>query len=329
MRTIGGVQIPNYIAMAFDPVLIVCNDASIKCMEVTITNAGGDEVTVAHDAFDGACYMDVSDYVQGLWGDVSMPDDYTAMTASEMAKRMTYTVRVLSSSWATAVDGAVSYFIWGARAYGETLGCNRCYNRASGMPFMVDCLKMGTQKFIFNDGHQTIQVTASAEGLYHVPIPSQMEDAEYITVADSMGTASIKLHDCNKGVLLRWIDRHGMLSHRVFYRGTEETETALSGEFKRNNLLNWDDDYGWQGSAGDGYTHERTESINIGAISLEQSEFKALLDLPSSPMVEMYIEDDDRWLPVRIDKGKWTMKNMPLQDMEFVVLIDDYTIQRR
>ena len=105
MRTSNGIQYPDTIAMAFAPVLFVSTDNDVVRLEVTLTNGEGASVTVSHDAFGGACYVDMSDYVQGMYGDVSMPEDGT-MSKSPMMKMMTYSVRKLTTAWSLAVDGA-------------------------------------------------------------------------------------------------------------------------------------------------------------------------------------------------------------------------------
>lgn len=328
MRVMNGVQYPDSTAMAFSPVLFVCVDGNADALEVTLTNKDGESVTVAHDTFDGGCYVDMSDYVQGLFGDVGFPSSYAASSASVMMHRMTYSVRKLANGgWTTAINEGITFFVWGALARGETWGCNRYYKRTPDKPFMVDLLRLGNQTFNFVGGGQSVTVTASAEGLWHVPIPSALEDAPLVLVDDSLGTAVVKMDGCDDGLLLRWIDRHGLLCHRCFYRGTETAQISQEGEYRRNNLIAWDGSYGWSGLSGDGYTRTRQDEINICADGATEEECRALMDLPSSQMVEM-MDDDGNWMRVRIKAGSWTQRRVPMQDMEFVVIIDDVRIQK-
>lgn len=328
MRTANGVQYPESTAMAFMPVMFVCTDVDADALEVTLTNSNNESVTVAHDTFEGGCYIDMSDYVQGLFGDVGFPSSYTAICSSAMMHQMTYTVRKFKNGgWTTAINEGVTYFVWGALARGETWGCNRYLKRTPNKPFFIDLLKLGNQTFNFSGGGQTATVTASAIGLWHVPIPSAMEDAPLVTVDDSLGTAVIYMDNCDDGLLLRWIDRHGLLCHRCFYRGTETAEISQEGEYRRNNLKAWNENYGWSGLSGDGYTRTREDSINICADGVTENECRALMDLPSSQMVEM-MDGSGNWMRVRIKSGSWTKKKTPLQDMEFVVIIDDVRIQK-
>lgn len=326
MRTSNGIQYPDTIAMAFAPVLFVSTDNDVVRLEVTLTNGEGASVTVSHDAFGGVCYVDMSDYVQGMYGDVSMPEDGT-MRKSPMMKMMTYSVRKLTSAWSLAVDGAQTYFVWGAAARGETWGGNRYYRRSYDMPFTLDLLKLGTQSFQFSGGGQTASVTASSVGLWHVPIPQSMQGVERILVADSLGTAVIVMDDCNDGLVLRWIDRHGLLVYRAFYKGVRASEIGNEGEYKRNNLLNWNEDYGWKGMTGAGWIKTRKDKMTVCAYNVTEEEYAAMQDLASSPLVEM-MAGDDEWMTVSIDAGTWQKKSAALQEMEFDVIFDDVPIQR-
>lgn len=328
MRTQNGVKYPDSIAMAFMPIMFVCDDVSVGALEVTLTNKDGVSVKVAHDTFGGACYIDMSDYVQGMFGEVGMVDDYSSVSLSLSMHRMTYTVRKLvSGAWVVAVDGGVSFFVWGALARGETWGCNRHYKRTSGKPFMVDLLNFGHHPFVFSGGGVSVSVTTSEVGLYHVPIPSQFDDVELVEVEDSLGTAVIRTDCCDDGLMLRWIDRHGLMCHRGFYKGVSSMEVSQSGEYKANNLLNWSEDYGWSGMSGDGYIRTRDEMLNVCADGVTAEEYKSLMDVASSPMVEM-MGDDGTWAKVRIDHGTWTKNRQTLQEMELTVIIDDVRVQK-
>ena len=326
MRTSNGVQYPDSTAMAFAPVLFVCEESGCLALEVTLTN-GLQTVTATHDAFGGNAYVDMSDYVHGLFGRVDMPSSYASASASGSMAQMTYFVRKRTSSgWAMAVNGGVTRFIWGALKRGETWGCNRYLVRTPGLPFCVDLYKLGSQTFNFRGGGRTAQVSASSVGLWHVPIPSTFDGMDYVEVDDSLGTAIIRMDSCDDGILLRWIDRHGLLCHRTFTKGTAGTESAISGEYRRNNLLDWDGSYGWRGMSGDGYVRTRTDTIEVCADGVREEETATLRDLASSPMVEMYT--GAAWVRVRIKQGEWKLKETPLQDIEFTVIEDDISLQR-
>ena len=327
MRTSNGVRYPNYVAMAFNPVMFVAETEGVLALEVTMANGDGDSMEVRHDAFADGCYIDMSDYAKGLFGGVEMPSDYASISLSAMMKELTYQVRLRTSSgWSVALaqDAGVSAFIWGALSKGETIGCNRHYKRVDGAPFVVDCYNGGGDTFDFVANGQTVSVTPPGGGLYHVPIPSALQDAEVVEVHDSWGVAVIR-KDCENGVALRWIDRHGMIAHGAFKRGAEATETAKSGEYRRNNLLNWEEGYGWTGDAGDGCIHDRKDRMNVCAVDVTLEECRALMDLASSPLVEMW--DGFEWIKVRVKEDDWMVKNVSLQDLEFE-LWNDVMVQR-
>ena len=327
MRTENGIQYPDGIAMAFMPVLFVCNDSTVKEMEVTLTD-GTDTVTVSHDTFKGTCYIDMSDYVQGMFGDITLPSSYSSMSASTCMKQMTYYVRKRTGSgWSMAINGYVTRFIWGAKKSGEAVGGNRCLVRTPGMPFCVDLMKQGSQTFNFRGGGQTATVTASSSGLWHVPIPAALADKDYIEVDDSLGTAVIRLDTCGTdGILLRWLDRHGLLCHRTFMKGEDGSEVTMSEDYRRNNLMNWDENYGWRGLAGDGYLRTRTDTIAVCAVEVQEDEMPVLMDMASSPVVEMY--DGSGWQRVRIAAGKWSKKKAAMQDVEFNIITGEVPLQR-
>lgn len=325
MRTSNGINYPDAVGFAMLPVMFVATGTGITAIEITMSNEGGDTVVVNQSAYGGGCYVDMRDYVAGLFGDVTMPDSYTMALSSAFAK-LTYTVRKKSGgSWSTAINQGITYFIWGAPHVLETWGCNRYPTIFGGMPFFVDLWNQGGQTFNFTDGSQTIAVQPQSIGLWHVPVPSQFDNADVVFVDDSIGRVTIKRETCANGILLRFIDRHGMIVHWVFTRGVEGRETANSGQYRRNNLLNWSEDYGWRGMNGDGYWRSRKDTTAIAALSVTSGEYDMIIDAVTSPIVEMYV--NGAWARVRIEPNNYTKRKDTLQDLELTMIIEDIPIQ--
>lgn len=325
MRTSNGVNYPDSVAFLFSPVMFTCEDGTVERLEVTMSR-GMDNVVVTHEAFGGACYIDMREYAQGLFGEVEMPSSYVS-SLSPMVKGMTYTVRkYANNAWSVAVSGATSQFVWGARRWDETWGASRVLRRYSTRPFMVDLFNLGNQSFVFRgDDGSTGTYTPSAVGLYHVVVPSAVSGADVIKVTDSNGEVTIMREECEDGIMLRWIDRHGMLCHFVFDVGERSYEIGNGEGIQRNNLLMWDGN-GWKGFNGNLDRKTRKEGIAIGAALVELEIFDMLTDLASSPIVEM--QQGNAWYPVSVEGGTWMKRNVPLQDFECVVLMDDVSVQR-
>lgn len=324
MREANGVKYPDSVAFLFSPVMFVCESGAER-LEVTMSK-GNDSVTVVHDAFDGACYVDMREYAQGLFGDVSMPASYAATSQSDLCQSLTYTVRkYASNAWTTAINEGVTYFVWGCPKIDEVWGVGRVVRKYTSKPFCVDLFNLGGQSFIFSDGTSSQSVTPSSIGLWHVKIPTQLESAEVLSVTDSNGEVIIKQAECEDGVMLRWIDRHGMLCHYTFIEGVRNAEIKDVGVVQRNNLLSLDG-YGWKGYNGRRELKERTDMMMLGAVLEEAAIIEMLTDLPSSPMVEMW--DGSDWISVRVEAGTWTRRGAALQDFECTIVFDDVAIQR-
>lgn len=328
MRVQNGVGYPDAIAYAFMPMMVVSDSDSILALEVTLTGEDGSAVTARQDALGGRCYMDVSDYVQGLMGDVvALPQTYASVTRSDAVQKVIFEVKKKTSSgWTVAISNAEVWCVWGGLDRGETWGCHRCPTWWPSLPCCVDLWNEGSRTFTFRgDGGATANVTPSTAGLWHVPIPSVLSGSKTISVTDGIGEVVIMVDGCSAASLLRFVGRHGIVAHMMALSGSEGLKTASSGEYRRNNIYSWVQQGGWTGLSGDGRTRTRNRKMKLAMIDVTQEEWPMVADVVSSPIVEIY--EGGIWKKVLVETDELTRSSAPLQDVEIEIGFEETPTQ--
>lgn len=343
MRTMvsNGVtlQYPDEIGFAFNPCLLVATGGNVERMAVEI---GGR--TVTYDALGGKVYADIRAFVQEMFDYTEFDGiDYTdESTKSPLGKRVTVEV--------TAGAGEFSFttfYIWGALHYGETYNGYRELTYFQGLPFTIGFYNDGQKGAVLfaNDGMATSFVELDGEGVYDITLPKPSAQGFY-DVYDFKGTLSpttftdvfdltfSKLADgtftkkarinvrpvCSDGVYLRWIDRTGMCCYYLFEKGEASVKTEASETFMRNNLLAWNQSYGYQGLAGRRIGYTREDTVKLCAPLADAATWEMLMGLVGSPVVDMMASWDGEvaeWVPVSINADTFTRGASVLQDFEF------------
>lgn len=67
-------------------------------------------------------------------------------------------------------------------------------------------------------------------------------------------------------------------------------------------------------------------TIKACAVLIDQDTFKMLLTLNTSPIVDLYVDND--WMPINIQPGTATNTEKPLQDFEITVVLPEVISQR-
>lgn len=142
------------------------------------------------------------------------------------------------------------------------------------------------------------------------PIP---EDAVFIKVI---------FNDCDKGIYLRWLDRHGFLQHWLFQEGDLTGQSANNGEVL--NIDYSDEKYSYYGMGRyQGKTYQTV--LKACATLVDRNTFNMLSTINSSPIVDMYL--DGNWIPVNIVAGSFTNNGADLQDFEIKITMPETITQ--
>lgn len=346
------LQYPDRLAFAFNPFLVIAKlDAGLKSIAVTI-KCGDTTASVSYDAFNGTAYADLREFLQSLFDGVQFGVDYTAESKlTDLGKAVDFTVvcTAADDDATTTTFTFTTFVIWGALQPGETYNDLRTVTYFVGFPFTFGIYTDGGGTLIYKrDGVPSAYVTLpDAQGVYNIKIPSALLPLRYFDVctfdgqltlatfdntfdmtfhASGNGTSTKKLRinvvkGIDDGVYLRWVDRFGFYCYYLFKRGDQTRQTAVSDNFLRNNLLDYNQEYGYQMGAGNRHVKQRADTWALCAPNVDADQYDALQDLTTSPVVDMLRGYDDdgapKWVAVNIEAGSFVKTNAALQD--FVV----------
>lgn len=322
MRTSGVLKYPNAEWFAFMPCMFIVENTTADALEVSLTCNGVTE-TVEHDTFSGTAYIDMREYVQGLFPSFGSMG-YGSKAKSGYAVSMTYNVRKREgTTYTSLLSNGTTLFVWGGLDIGETWMERRGATWFREFPFFVDVYASGSTTCSISGGGATQSVSLGSKGLWHVPLSaSTFASAKEVTLTCSSKTYKIKIDDCGSGVYLRWLDRHGRICHWLFYKGGDERKMDAEDSYLRNNLSEWDDN-GWSGWNGHREKKSRERRLSAGSGLVDADTYEMLCDIASSPYVEMMLPVSEDWVSVRIDGGTWTKTKAALQEFECRILFDD------
>lgn len=347
-QQVGGATIsyPDELAFAFSPCLVVAEGVS-ESVEITL----GD-LSFQASAYGGSVIADFRELVQAQFDGVEYDVNYSEAERTPQGKRLEVSIIVDGSEEGFTFS---AFFVWGALFQGETwngfkeLVCWKCFPFAFGL---YDSGEKGAI-VIANDGAPQSMVETDGEGIYNFVIPNRTAK-EYYDIWDYNGTfkqatfdetfdltfrmtfqgvkerkARIWVRECcyDRPVYLRWVDRHGFWRHWLFKKGDEERAVTATGEFMRNNLRAWDGSYGYSGGAGRRHSYGREDTINVCAPLVDGATFDLLQDITTSPVVDMYLPEDEKWVAVTIKDGTFTKTGDTLQDFAMQVVLRPYDIQ--
>lgn len=345
------VQYPDSIGFAFN----VCLIKVTGTFAYFTAKMGG--YTLRADAYSGVAYLDIQELVQSMFNNTDYSVDYTQTAKTEQGQDISVSLSVCNSEGSALYTLSFStFYIWGALYPGETYNALRTLMYFPGYPFTFGLYTAGTSgKIMFaNDGIPTTLVDISGKGVYNFILPDT-KAKDYYDIYDMQGTFAettfddtydltfrlkftgvqtkklrIMVCDCNLDdpVYLRWIDRHGFWQHFLFKRGDETRSISADGEYMRNNLRTLSGDYGNGGAVGRRQTYGREDSIAICAPLVDADTFEMLQGLASSPVIDMYLPGEDKWISVTAKEGTYTKTTSALQDFELEIVLPDHQIQK-
>lgn len=359
---------PDKIGFAFNPCLFMVKSGGKTVSYINVQLSDGTNTAVAYsNAFGGTAYIDVREYVQSYFDDISEELAYgdKAVNNSSLGREFTATVTVGYTDATTETFTATIFYVWAALAAGgkDVYNGFRTLTYFKGYPFTMGVYADEAGALLFKrDGVATDNVELGSKGVFNVALPSAINPKKYILVCDWDGkfgqttfdntfdmtfrytTGSkyaekirIVLADTNydgsNSVYLRWVNRHGVYCYWLFKRGAQAYKTATDGEFVRNNLLSWDQSYGYQHGAGHQMGYTRQDTVPLCAPLVDSDTWDFLFDLCTSPLVDMFCGWQDEaktkanWLSVNVVAGSFTKAIDELQDFILQINLPETPLQ--
>ena len=357
--TINGITIKyaDAVGFAFLPCIIKASGSGVSSIETTISRE-----TKAHtysvEAFADNCIMDYREYVQALFDGISFGNlDYSRESQkSNLGATFNITVKVKNSEGSNiAIFSYTTFYVWGAMRAGETWNGRKKLTWFTHFPFSFGIyMSEADDLLVYADGRITSKlIELAGQGIYEITSKvlkagaksysikdygGKIQQATFDTTFDftfylktsSMYTelAAIKADNTEKGIYLRWVDRHGFYRYWLFTQGDESRAINSDTSFLRNNLGEYDDTiFGYLGANGRGQGYSREDTIPLCAPLVDSETFDFLQDLTSSPVVDMYL-GSNKWQSVTIKAGTYTKTTAELQDFVCNLVINNTQIQQ-
>lgn len=363
------LQYPDKIGFAFNPCLFVAKSGSktVSYISVAMTD-GKNTATTYSNAFIGTSYIDVREYVQSFFDNINDVLTYgdKAVNKSCLGIDLSVTVTVGYSDDTSETFTDNIFYVWGALEAGgkDVYNSFRKLTYFAGYPFTMGVYADEAGALLFKrDGVAADNIPLSGKGVYNVALPTGLKPKRYILVCDWDGkfgqttfdntfditfkytTGSkyaekirIQLADedynGSESVYLRWVNRHGVYCYYLFKKGSESIKTATDGDFVRNNLLSYDQTYGYQNGNGRQMGYTRQDTIPLCAPLVDADTWDFLFDLCTSPLVDMFCGWNDdahtvaHWLSVSVVAGSYTKAVDELQDFVLQINLPETPIQK-
>ena len=357
--TINGITIKyaDAVGFAFLPCIIKASGSGVSSIETTISRE-----TKAHtysvEAFADNCIMDYREYVQALFDGISFGNlDYSRESQkSNLGATFNITVKVKNSEGSNiAIFSYTTFYVWGAMRAGETWNGRKKLTWFTHFPFSFGIyMSEADDLLVYADGRITSKlIELAGQGIYEITSKvlkagaksysikdygGKIQQATFDTTFDftfylktsSMYTelAAIKADNTEKGIYLRWVDRHGFYRYWLFTQGDESRAISSDTSFLRNNLGEYDDTiFGYLGANGRRQGYSRGDTIPLCAPLVDSETFDFLQDLTRSPVVDMYL-GSNKWQSVTIKAGTYTKTTAELQDFVCNLVINNTQIQQ-
>ena len=357
--TINGITIKyaDAVGFAFLPCIIKASGSGVASIETTISRE-----TKAHtysvEAFADSCIMDYREYVQALFDGISFGNiDYSRESQkSNLGATFNMSVKVKNSDGSDlATFSYTTFYVWGAMRAGETWNVRKKLTWFTHFPFSFGIyMSEADDLLVYADGRITSKlIELDGQGIYEITSKvlkagaksysikdygGKIQQATFDTTFDftfylktsSMYTelASIKADNTEKGIYLRWVDRHGFYRYWLFTQGDESRAISSDTSFLRNNLGEYDDTiFGYLGANVRRQGYVREDTIPLCAPLVDSETFDFLQDLTSSPVVDMYL-GSNKWQSVTIKAGTYTKTTAELQDFVCNLVINNTQIQQ-
>ena len=344
------------IGFAFLPCIIKASGSGVASIEATISRESKTH-TYSVEAFSDYCVMDYREYVQALFDGMAFGKiDYTnSSQQSNLGATFSISVDVKDSDGKSlATTSYTTFYVWGAMKAGETWNGYKQLTWFTHFPFSMGVYTAGaTNLLVGYNGAPQKGIAVESSGLYELTSAALPTGAKYsilysydgeikqatfdgtfdLTFSAASGGTQVEImridyDDTEKGIYLRWIDRHGFYRYWLFTAGDESRAISSDTSFVRNNLGEYDDTiYGYLGANGRRQGYAREDTIPICAPLVDSDTFDFLQDLAGSPVVDMYL-GNNKWQSVTIKAGSYTKTTAELQDFVCNLVINNTQIQQ-
>ena len=345
------------VGFAFLPCIIKASGSGVASIETTISRENKAH-TYSVEAFADNCIMDYREYVQALFDGISFGNlDYTKESQqSNLGANFTISVKIKNSEGSDLTTFIyTTFYVWGAMRAGETWnGCKKL-TWFTHFPFSFGLyISEASNLLVYADGRVTSKyIEVSKQGILELTSKVLKAGAKSYSIKDYGGKiqqatfdttfdftfylktssrytelAAIKADNTEKGIYLRWVDRHGFYRYWLFTQGDESRAISSDTSFLRNNLGEYDDTiFGYLGANGRRQGYSREDTIPLCAPLVDSETFDFLQDLASSPVVDMYLGGNN-WQSVTIKAGTYNKTTAELQDFVCNLVINNTQIQQ-
>lgn len=350
------IQYPDAVGFAFLPCIIKASGSGVASIEATISRETK-TYTYSVEAFADNCIMDYREYVQALFDGISFGNiDYSRESQkSNLGAVFDISVKVKNSEGSDLTTFSyTTFYVWGAMRAGETWNGHKKLTWFTHFPFSFGFyLNTDSQILVDYEGAPNKLVKPGIAGIVDINTSVLPNKARYWNIYDydgkiELGTftdvfdltfamasggkqsllARIERNDTEKGIYLRWVDRHGFYRYWLFTQGDESRAISSDTSFVRNNLGGYDDTiFGYLGANGRRQGYGREDTIPLCAPLVDSETFDFLQDVASSPVVDMYL-GGDKWQSVTIKAGTYTKTKAELQDFVCNLVINNTQIQQ-
>ena len=351
------IQYPDAVGFAFLPCIIKASGSGVASIEATISRESK-TYTYSVEAFADNCIMDYREYVQALFDGISFGNlDYSRESQkSNLGANFNISVKVKNSEGSDiATFSYTTFYVWGAMRAGETWNGHKKLTWFTHFPFSFGIyMSEADDLLVYADGRITSKlIELAGQGIYEITSKVLKAGAKSYSIKDYGGKiqqatfdatfdftfylktsssytelAVIKADNTEKGIYLRWVDRHGFYRYWLFTQGDESRAISSDTSFLRNNLGEYDDTiFGYLGANGRRQGYSREDTIPLCAPLVDSETFDFLQDLTSSPVVDMYL-GSNKWQSVTIKAGTYTKTTAELQDFVCNLVINNTEIQQ-
>lgn len=345
---VSGVTLsyPDAVTFAFNPVLLIATPSTT--MEVSLTDGDATYTQTYEANVDGNVYADVQQIIQLFFADETFSLDYDSDTQSTgMGKTITFDVSV-SNSGGSASFSKTSFVVWGAMNPNgqDVFNGYRKQKYFVGYPFTFGFYISTSSTILISQGASpSTSKVISTQGMWEMNGSLLPNNATFSNIYDYAGTLQqgyfdstfdltfylnqnvaqtlltrIDIEQCadDDTIYLRWLSRHGFYCYWLFNYKQRQRITAYTQDFSREELQEFDLDFGYNRGAGRRASYERHGAIPLAVPLADVEQYKYLLDIISSPVVDMYIgkdtNNDPRWQNVAVAAGTYTQTDKEMQD---------------
>lgn len=356
------IEYPDEIAFCFNHIIVNLHGNGVSTLGITevrmeISSDGDTTYTESRAPFKQNVFFDAASYVQASFDYVNEHRvDYqqAGATNSRLGMSFSFLVQLYNGEILKEAFSFETFVLWGAMRVGERYNGDRTLTWFKNYPFSVGLYSAssGTVQVTADDGIPT-EIALSGQGVwnlmlkgiqahdrvtFHLPgsetaasIFDNTFDYTFQGLFNTATTITCKVNDCDKGVYVRWINRHGMYCYWLFQAGDESRQVENDGEFIRNNMQDYSYTNGYHGGTGRKQRKTEDDTLQICAPLVDSSTYDFLFELTTSPVVDLYAGKDangvDRWKGINVSVEKFIKTKSSLQDFVCTLILPELNLQ--